>query len=141
MLGGQVVTGDASPGSAGAFGTATGTAQNLASGYLERILNAQMRDVTVEVESRPMSGTPDGRNGERELTIAVGRYLSEDLYLKYQQGLSVTSAREVDIEYRISNLFLLRSEIIKHQGPRGIPGSSRRTTDEINFDLKFRIEY
>jgi hypothetical protein len=75
------------------------------------------------------------------LTIAVGRYMSEDLYLKYQQGLSVTSAREVDIEYRISNLFLLRSQIIKHQAPRGISGSSRRTTDEINFDLKFRIEY
>ncbi len=141
MLGGQVVTGDGSPASAGAFGAATGTAQNLASNYLERILNAQMRDVTVEVESRPLSGTQDGRNGDRELTIAVGRYLSEDLYLKYQQGLSAGGAREVEIEYRISNLFLLRSEIIKHHGPKGISGSSRRTTDEINFDLKFRIEY
>jgi hypothetical protein len=140
MLGGQVVTGDPNL-SGGAFETATGTAQNLASNYLERILNAQMRDVTVEVESRPLSGAESARNGERELTIAVGRYLSEDLYLKYQQGLTVTSARQVDVEYRISNMFLLRSEIIKHQGPRGIPGQSRRTSDEINFDLQFRYEY
>jgi hypothetical protein len=141
MLGGQVVTGDPSLGSGGAFDAATGTAQNLASNYLERILNAQMRDVTVDLESRPLTGANSAGSGQRELTIAVGRYLSEDLYLNYRQGLTVTSAREVDVEYRISNLFLLRSEIIKHQGPKGIAGTSRRTTDEINFDIKFRIEY
>jgi hypothetical protein len=141
MLGGQVVTGDPRLSSGGAVDAATGTAQNIASNYLERILNAQMRDVTVDVESRPLGGVDSATNGQRELTIAVGRYLSEDLYLNYRQGLTVTSAREVDIEYRISNMFLLRSEIIRHQGPKGIAGKSRQTTDEINFDIKFRIEY
>lgn len=141
MLGGQVVTGDRLAGSSGAVGAATGTAQNLASNYLERILNAQMRDVTVDVESRPVDGAAGTASGQRELVIAVGRYLGEDLYLNYRQGLTSNSARQVDVEYRISNMFLLRSEIIRHQGPRGIPGKSRQTSDEINFDLKFRIEY
>lgn len=141
MLGGQVVTGEGSLSSGGAFGAATGTATNLASNYLERILNAQMRDVTVDVESRPLGPTGSTGAGDRELTIAVGRYLSEDLYLNYRQGLTVTSAREVDIEYRISNMLLLRSEIIKYQGPKGIPGKASQTADEINFDIKFRFEY
>jgi hypothetical protein len=141
MLGGQVVTGDPWLAGTGAVGAATGTAQHLASNYLERILSAQMRDVTVDVESRPVDQAGGTTNGQRELIIGVGRYLGEDLYLNYRQGLTLSSAREVDVEYRISNLLLLRSEIIRHQGPKGIPGKSRQSSDEINFDLKFRIEY
>ncbi|MDH3216601.1 MAG: translocation/assembly module TamB [Candidatus Krumholzibacteria bacterium] len=141
MLGGQVVTGDPGLSSGGPVDAATGTAQNIASNYLERILNAQMRDVTVDVESRTLVGGNGFGNSAREMSIAVGRYLSEDLYLNYRQGLTVTNSREVDVEYRISNMFLLRSEIIRNQGTRGIPGKSRQTTDEVNFDIKFRFEY
>jgi hypothetical protein len=141
MLGGQVVTGDPWLASTGAVGAATGTAQNLASNYLERILSAQMRDVTVDVESRPVDQAGGTTAGDRELVIGVGRYVGEDLYLNYRQGLTTSSAREVNVEYRLSNMLLLRSEIIRHQGPKGIPGKSRQSTDEINFDLKFRIEY
>jgi hypothetical protein len=134
MLGGQVVAGDA--------GTASGAAQNIASSYLERILSAQMRDVTIDVESRPTSeGTAGTSPGGRALSVALGRYFSPDLYLQYRQGLSYTTEREVDVEYRISNMVLLRSEIIRHSG-RGLAGKSRRqSTDEINFDIKFRFEY
>ncbi|MFQ5510437.1 MAG: translocation/assembly module TamB domain-containing protein [Candidatus Krumholzibacteriia bacterium] len=139
MLGGQVVAGDAGlmPGSAFDAG---GAAQNLASNYLERILNAQMQDMTVDVETRTRHRGTLGGNGEREMSIAFGRYLSEDVYLKYRQGITYTTEREVDIEYRISNMFLLRSEIIRHSS-RGITGKSRQTADEINFDIKFRLEY
>ena len=135
MLGGQVGPGDAS---GGTFNPA-GTAQNIASNYLERVLNARMRDVTIDLESRPLGGSSRARN-QRDMTIAIGRYLSDDLYLNYRQALRYTSEREVDIEYRISNMFLLRSEIIRHSS-RGIPGKSRQATDEINVDIKFRFEY
>jgi hypothetical protein len=139
MLGGQVVTGGAAFTEGGEWDPG-GTATSLASNYLERILNAQMSDMTIAVESRPV-GEP-GRTGDREneMSIAVGRYLSEDLYFNYRQGLRVSSAREIDVEYRLSNLLLLRSEIIQYS-QKGIQGASRQTSDEINFDLKFRWEY
>jgi hypothetical protein len=139
MLGGQIVAGS------GAFtedGTwrASGTAASLASNYLEQILNAQMSDMTISVESAPAgeSGTTGDR--ENEMSIAVGRYMSEDLYLNYRQGLRVSSAREIDIEYRLSNMLLLRSEIIQYS-QKGLQGTNQQATEEINFDLKFRWEY
>jgi hypothetical protein len=134
MLGGQVVAGDA--------GTASGAAQNIASSYLERILSAQMRDVTIDVESRPLGEGQEGAiPGGRALSVALGRYFSPDLYLQYRQGISYTTEQEVDVEYRISNMVLLRSEIIRNSR-RGLAGKSRRqSTDEINFDIKFRFEF
>ena len=46
----------------------------------------------------------------------------------------------MEVEYRVSNLVLLRSEFLQHSS--GLTGSSRRqTTDEVNFDIKFRWEY
>jgi autotransporter translocation and assembly factor TamB len=139
MLGGQVVTGGAAF-AEGETWNPSGTATSLASNYLERILNAQMSNMTIAVESTPV-GEP-GRTGDREseMSIAIGRYLSQDLYFNYRQGLRVSSVREIDVEYRLSNLLLLRSEIIQNS-EKGIQGASRQTADEINFDLKFRWEY
>jgi hypothetical protein len=138
MLGGQVVAGSSGLGSGSSF-DAGGAAQSIASSYLERMLNTRMQDMTIDVESRTRSGGAGG-NGEREMSIAFGRYLSENVYLKYRQGVTYTTQREVDIEYRISNMFLLRSEIIRSSS-RGIRGQSRQAADEINFDIKFRFEY
>ncbi|UCG52958.1 MAG: translocation/assembly module TamB domain-containing protein, partial [Candidatus Latescibacterota bacterium] len=139
MLGGQVVPGGSAFTGEGAW-DAGETASSLASNYLERMLNAQMSDYTIAVESRPVGRTSGTPTGENELSIAVGRYLSQDLYLNYRQGLRISSAREIDIEYRLSNMLLLRSEIIRHS-QKGLYGKSRQTTDEINFDIKFRFEY
>ncbi|MBI4721197.1 MAG: translocation/assembly module TamB domain-containing protein [Chitinivibrionia bacterium] len=119
---------------------AAGTAQNLASNYLEGVLNAQMNDLTIDVESRTVNGLDNARRPEREMTIAVGKYLSEDLYLKYRQGLSIATEREIDIEYRIGTMVILRSEIIRHSGMQ-LLGKSAQATDEINFDIKLRFEY
>ncbi|MCZ6767051.1 MAG: translocation/assembly module TamB domain-containing protein [bacterium] len=130
MLGGQVV-GDL---------TTVGTAQNIASNYLERILSTQMADMTVEVESRALGSDGTTGNLERELSIAVGKYLSEDLYFKYRQGLSSSPTSAINVEYRMSRLILLRSEIIRHSR-RGLQGKSRQSSDEINLDIKFRWEY
>ncbi|MBP2680397.1 MAG: hypothetical protein H6Q78_260 [Candidatus Krumholzibacteriota bacterium] len=139
MLGGQVVTGSGALAEDGSW-RASGTAASLASNYLEQILNAQMSDMTISVETAPAGES--GRTGDREneMSIAVGRYMSEDLYLNYRQGLRVSSAREIDIEYRLSNMLLLRSEIIQYS-QKGLQGTNQQATEEINFDLKFRWEY
>lgn len=119
---------------------AAGTAQNIAGNYLEGVLNAQMHDLTIDLESRTLDGSGGTQRPEREMTIAIGKYLSEDLYLKYRQGLSISSEREVDIEYRIGTMLILRSEIIRHSG-RQLLGKSSQAADEINFDIKLRFEY
>ncbi len=139
MLGGQVVTGGAAF-AGGSEWNAGETATSLASNYLERILNAQMSNMTIAVDSNPVGQATGTKGSENEMSIAVGRYMSEDLYLNYRQGLKISSARQLEVEYRLSNMLLLRSEIIQYQ-QKGLEGTSRQATDEINFDLKFRWEY
>jgi len=137
MLGGGIVE---SPGSEGKRWDAVGTAQNLAANYIEKLLNSQMQGVTVELETRGQIGEYGGAFPEKETVIAIGKYLSEGLYVKYKQGLSITSAREIDAEYRISRLFLIRSEIIRYS-EKVFQGKSRESTDEINLDFRFRLEF
>ncbi|MFH1755770.1 MAG: translocation/assembly module TamB domain-containing protein, partial [Candidatus Latescibacterota bacterium] len=138
MLGGTYVS--PANGQGGDTWDAAGAAQGIATNYLERILNAQMTDVTIDVETGAVGGRSYSSVGEGELSIAVGKYLSEDLYLRYRQGISWRSEREVDIEYRISNMIIIRSEIIRHSGKQFI-GQRRQATDEINLDIKLRYEY
>jgi len=74
----------------------------------------------------------DGSGGFDPL-IGVGKYLGQDLYIKYAQGLNQND-RDLFIEYQISDHLLLQSEL-------------RRRLDEFqgedtyNLDLKYRIEY
>lgn len=136
MLGGTYIA----SGRSEAGWDAAGTAQNIAGNYLEGVLNTQMNDLTIDVESRTLNGSGTTQRPEREMTIAIGKYLSEDLYLKYRQGLSISSERQVDIEYRIGTIVILRSEIIRHSG-RQLRGNSAQATDEINFDIRLRFEY
>ncbi len=136
MLGGGVV---GQAGGEGGGWDALGTAQNLAANYIERILNSQMEGVTIELESSG-TGTVDGTSDEKETMVAIGKYLSEGLYVKFKQGLSISSAREIEVEYRISNLFIIRSEIIKYS-EKVLQGKSLRSGDEINVDIKLRWEF
>ena len=138
MLGGGIVQ---SPGGEGTSWDAVSTAQNLAVNYIERLLNSQMQGVTVEVETRGEIGNPvGGRFPEKETVIAIGKYLSQGLYIKYKQGLSITSAREIDAEYRISRFFLIRSEIIRYS-EKVLQGKSRESSDEVNLDIRLRLEF
>lgn len=137
MLGGSVI---GYPGSQGESWNAIGTAQLLAANYLERVLNSQMEGVTIEFESGSLTGTSSESSWEQQTKIAVGKYLSEGLYVKYKQGLSISSAMQIEVEYRISRLFLLRSEIIRHS-EKVLHGKSRTSTDEINVDVKLRWEF
>jgi len=136
MLGGGMV--GSSNGEGGSW-DALGTAQHLAANYIERILNSQMEGVTIELESGA-TGLAGGTSDEKETMVAIGKYLSEGLYVKFKQGLSISSAREIEVEYRISNLFVLRSEIIKYS-EKVLQGKSLRSGDEINVDIKLRWEF
>ncbi len=137
MLGGGVI---GSSNGNGSSWDAFSTAQNLAANYIERMLNSQMQGVTIELESMGGMSSSDGAFEEKETMIAVGKYLSQGLYVKYKQGLSITSARQIEVEYRISSLFLIRSEIIKHS-EKALHGKSLISTDEINVDVKLRWEF
>jgi len=138
MLGGGIVE---TPGSEGASWDAVSTAQNLAANYIERLLNSQMQGITVELETRGRIGNQSGgKYPEKETVITIGKYLSQGLYVKYKQGLSITSAREIDAEYRISRFFLIRSELIRYS-EKALGGKSRGSTDEINLDLRVRFEF
>ncbi len=139
MMGGSYLAGAGDPQDAGEW-DAAGTAQSLASNYFESLLNAQMKDMTIDVESRTLGGDGNSTKPEREMTVAIGKYLSEDLYFKYRQGLSITTEREYDIEYRVGNMLILRSQIIRHSGRR-LLGKSSQAANEINFDIKLRFEY
>jgi hypothetical protein len=119
---------------------ALGTAQGIAANYLERVLNSQMEGITIEVEQ---TGTYSNSTEQKESSatmIAVGKYLSEGLYVKYKQGLSIYSERHIEVEYRISRLLLLKSELITYS-ERVLQGKSRRSTDEYNVDLQLRWEF
>jgi hypothetical protein len=134
MLGGGIVAGE------DAAWDARGTAQNLAANYIERVLNSQMEGVTIELEAGRSADQSSGAEDLLNTKIAVGKYLSQGLYVKYKQGLSISSAREIEVEYRISNLLILRSEVIRYFD-KAIQGKSPRSSDEINVDLKLRWEF
>ena len=134
MLGGGIPDGE------GGGWDAVGTAQGFAANYIESLLNSQMEGITIELETAAAAdGGADGIN-DMETMVAVGKYLSEGLYVKYKQGLSISSARHIEVEYRISRLFIIRSQMIKYS-EKVLQGKSRRSTDEYNVDLKLRWEF
>ncbi|MCD6380637.1 translocation/assembly module TamB domain-containing protein, partial [bacterium] len=136
MLGGGIV---GSQDGDGAGWDALGTMQNLATNYFENILNSQMEGFTVSLEQSNKAQNSGSMVGEKETMIAVGKYLSQGLYVKYKQGLSVFNERNFEVEYRISSLFLIRSEYM--HSDRVFLGESRRNSDEVNFDVKMRWEF
>jgi autotransporter translocation and assembly factor TamB len=66
-------------------------------------------------------------------SIAVGKYISPNFYLKYGQGFSV-SERDVFLEYQINRHLLFTTEFSRRL---------RETTAETqyNFNVNYRVEY
>lgn len=118
----------------------TQLASGIAANALERALNQQMSGLTVEVEQRQALSTQTGSSPEQEMMIGVGKYLWEDFYLRFRQGLTVSSEQAIQVEYRMSKLVLLRSEFIRNSR-RSALGYNSQYTDEFNLDIKFRWEY
>ncbi len=124
------------------LGGPTMFASGMATNTLERLINAQMTGFNVDVEQRSIEDTaqPGASTLEQETLIGVGRYLWEDIYFQYKRGLSVGSEQEVNVEYRLSNKFLIRSQYI-YNSRRNRAGIAGQNTDEFNLDLKYRFEY
>ncbi len=136
MLGGGIVS---APGGQEGW-DAMGTAQNLAANYLERVLNSQMQGITIELEAEGTVDRTTNGSDQKQTMVAVGKYLSEGLYVKYRQGLAISTVRQIEVEYRISRLFLIRTQLIKHSDT-AMKGESSRSSDEYNVDLKLRWEF
>ena len=117
----------------------TDLAGGLAANTLEKLLNQQMSGMTIYVDRRA-TGRTTGGSQEHEMSIGVGKYLWEDLYLTYRQGITLTADQAVSVEYRLRNMIYIRSGIIRHSNPR-YAGSILRSTDEYNLDVNFRWEY
>ncbi len=115
-------------------------AGGIAANALERAIAQQMQGLSVEVEQRRLAGAQPGTGGNAEMVIGVGKYLMQDLYLRYRRGLTVAGDQELQVEYRISRMFLLRSEFIRNSR-RGFLARTGQYGDEFNFDLKFRWEF
>jgi hypothetical protein len=75
--------------------------------------------------------------GEQETRFSVGRNLSRSFFLRYEQGFSAITRREVNLDYRVNRYLLLRSQIINNPD-RGVREES---SSEINFDLRLRYEF
>lgn len=114
-------------------------AGGLAANTLEKLLNQQMSGMTIYVDRRSLGPTGTG-SPEQQMMIGVGKYLWEDLYLSYRQGLTFTADQMVEAEYRLRDMIYIRSGIIRYSTPRYF-GSILRNTDEYNLDVKFRWEY
>lgn len=97
--------------------------------FIERSIAQEIRGIdTLDIETESASLS------EAERTrVAVGKYLSPDLYLRYSQGLSI-SERELFLEYQMTRQLRLSSEL----GTR-LQGGGSSTT--FNVDLKYRVEY
>jgi autotransporter translocation and assembly factor TamB len=97
--------------------------------FLERALATQIVGIdTIDIETQEAG--LDQMGGTR---IAVGKYLSNSLYLRYAQGLSVTE-RDIFLEYQISRRTLFTSELKRRLRENG-------AENEFNLDFKFRVKY
>jgi len=119
-------------GSAGGSNGATGLGDvGLRAGlnFLERALANRIRGVdTIDIETEE-AGLADMQSTR----IAVGKYLSPSLYLRFSQGLSVTE-RDLFVEYQITRRTLFTSELKRRLRESG-------AENEFNVDLKFRVKY
>ena len=70
-----------------------------------------------------------------ELRWGLGKYITPELYLRYSQGLTRTSERDVSVEYRLSDLLFLRGGVVSRDRFTG------RERDEYNLDLRLKYEY
>jgi len=120
--------------------TPEGDSQNLANTSISAGFNLIEREIAREVDIVDTIEIDQIQRqraaGESALDplIGVGKYIGQDLYLKYAQGIRGTDDLDIIVEYQINRHLLLQSEM-------------RRRLDEnqgestYNLDLKYRFEY
>jgi autotransporter translocation and assembly factor TamB len=113
----------------------------LATNTLFNAIDARLRYLfgsrpPVKLGLKREEGSQNGA-GQPETRISVGRNLSRNLFLRYEQGFSAITRREVNLDYRVNRYLLLRSQIINNPD-RGVREES---SSEINFDIRLRYEF
>jgi len=68
-------------------------------------------------------------------TVGVGKYVTQDLFLKYSRDFSGQSEKQITAEYRVTRHLLLRGQQVQRK-----PGGPQ-AAQEYNLDLKIRVEY
>ncbi len=120
------------------FQSATGDRERLANTSISAGFNVLEREIAREIEifdTFEIDQIQRQRETGAELDplIGVGKYIGNDVYLKFAQGVRQDD-RDILVEYQINDHLLLQSEI-------------RRRIDEnqgnetYNLDLKYRFEY
>jgi autotransporter translocation and assembly factor TamB len=97
--------------------------------FIERSIAQEIHGIdTLDIETESASISEAQR-----MRVAVGKYLSPDLYLRYSQGVSITE-RALFLEYQMNRRLRLSSEF-------GTGLQSGAPTTTFNVDLKYRVEY
>ncbi|UCF77674.1 MAG: translocation/assembly module TamB domain-containing protein [Candidatus Eiseniibacteriota bacterium] len=109
----------------------TGSVGNYFLRQIERRLAREVR----WVDSIEFGSGLEGTGSLSGVRWGVGKYITPELYLRYSQGLTRTSERDVSVEYRLSELLFLRGEVVSRDR---FTGSER---DKYNLDLKLKYEY
>ncbi|MFH0779203.1 MAG: translocation/assembly module TamB domain-containing protein [Candidatus Eisenbacteria bacterium] len=109
----------------------TGSVGNYFLRQIERRVARELR----WIDSIELGSGIEGGGSLGELRWGVGKYVTPELFLRYSQGFSRSSERDVSIEYRLSQFLFLRGTIVSRDRLTG------REKDEYNLDLRLKYEY
>lgn len=118
-------------GDSGVMPGVTGSVGNYFLRQVERRLARELK----WVDSIELGSGLEGAGSFSELRWGLGKYITPELYLRYSQGLTRTSERDVSVEYRLSELLFLRGGVTSRDRFTG------REKDEYNLDLRLKYEY
>jgi autotransporter translocation and assembly factor TamB len=124
----------AEPGQTGEAGLVPGVTGSVGNYFLRQIERRIARELKW-VDSIELGSSLEGAGSLSEVRWGLGKYITPELYLRYSQGLTRTSGRDVSVEYSLSNLLFLRGGVVSRDRFTG------RERDEYSLDLRLKYEY
>jgi len=124
----------AEPGQTGEGGLVPGVTGSVGNYFLRQIERRIAKELKW-VDSIELGSSMEGAASLSELRWGLGKYITPALYLRYSQGLTRTSGRDVSVEYSLSNLLFLRGGVVSRDRFTG------RERDEYSLDLRLKYEY
>ena len=124
----------AEPGQTGEGGLVPGVTGSVGNYFLRQIERRIAKELKW-VDSIELGSSMEGAASLSELRWGLGKYITPELYLRYSQGLTRTSGRDVSVEYSLSNLLFLRGGVVSRDRFTG------RERDEYSLDLRLKYEY
>jgi autotransporter translocation and assembly factor TamB len=105
--------------------------QTVGSLFLNQVERELARQIGIvdAVELKTESG-----EGDFEPIVGVTKYITPEINIQYEQGLSNTHRQNLEVEYRLGRILFLRGSVIR------LPDNVSQD-QEYNLDLKIRKEY